>query len=99
MTDIAPDFKELLPKQEEYDGPIYWLWTFSPKSAKVTITHNDDRPRAHAMTHDDLEPGDPERLKGYAYKIKGGYRITDDEHKKIVDPFIINQVLKALKDE
>ena len=106
MTDLPSDFKTLLPPHEAvatrpYDGPIYWLWTFDPIHDRVTITHNEDRPRALAATHDDLAPEvtHPGRIDGYAYKIQGGYRITNDEHRKIDDPHIVQLVRRALIEE
>lgn len=103
---VADDFRSLLPKREAilsepYDGPLYWLWTFDPQDGKVVITHNEDRHRAHAVTHQELAPEvtHPERLNGYAYKIRDGYRITTDEHRPVEDPFILKQVLTALKQE
>lgn len=106
MPDIAPDFQELLPHRtallnEPYDGPIYWLWVFDPESGHVTIHHNEDSSRAEAKTHDEVAPEvtHPGRLNGYAYKIQGGYRITTDDHKKLEDPFVVKQVIAALKGE
>jgi hypothetical protein len=81
--------------------PIYYLWVYNPMDASVTITHNEDRPNALAATHDEILPelDHPGRLNGFAYAIKGGYRITDEHSKAIEDPFIIRQVSKALKKE
>ena len=36
---------------------------------------------------------------GYAYRLDGGWRITDIDHKKVEDFYIINKVLEALKDK
>lgn len=105
MTDIAPDLQALLPPRtalhEPYDGPIYWLWAFDPEDGHVVVEHNEGRSRSEAKTHDELAPEitHPARLNGFAYKIQGGYRITDEDHKKIDDPFVIKQVLTALKGE
>lgn len=102
---IPSDFTDLFPTHEaahgSYDGPIYHLWVFDPMNGQVTITHNEDRPRAQAFTHDDFatEVTHPNRVSGYAYKIQGGYRITDDEHRKVEDPHIIQQVRRALNQE
>jgi len=101
---IPDDFQTLLPKQAEthkYDGPLYWLFCYNPMDASVTITHNEDRPRAEAVTHEDIAPEvvHPGRINGFAYKIQGGFRITDDRSRKIEDPFITSQVTKALKKE
>lgn len=86
---------------EAYDGPIYWLWVFDPQTGKVVTHHNEGLHRAHTKTHKDLAPEviHPERLNGYAYKIKGGYRITTDDHREVKDPFISQSVLAKLKKE
>lgn len=104
MPSIPDDLKEFLDpgqSQESYAGPIVWLWVFDPQTAKVTITHNEDRPPAEAVTHKELAPEatHPGRVQGYAYHIKGGFRITDDKHKAVTDPYITEHVRKALKAE
>jgi hypothetical protein len=98
---IPKDFQDLLPDkahEEPYTGPIYWAWSFNPQTAKVTLIHNDDTHPSKHRTHADidLENTDPGRVNGYAYKIRGGYRITNDEHKP-VDPFISKRVLTLLR--
>lgn len=35
-------------------------------------------------------------INGYAYRIDGGWRLTDREHDSIDDPFIIRKVMTAL---
>lgn len=86
---------------EPYDGPLYWLFSFDPQDGHVVITQNDDRSRSEAVTHSELAPEitHPARLNGFAYKIRGGYRITDDESKKLTDQFVIKKVLAALKGQ
>jgi hypothetical protein len=98
---VPKDFQDLLPKpsiESPYEGPIYFLWSFNPQNAKVTLVHNDDIPPAHHKTHSEIDPENvnPGRLNGYAYKIRGGYRITDDEGHP-VDPFVSKRVLTLLR--
>lgn len=105
---IAPDLKSLLPvhvaNQMNDDRPVYYLWTYEPPldhtegNGKVYMDHNEDKHPAHHMTHDELAPQvtHPDKVHGYAYSIEGGWRITDDDHKE-VDPFIVRQILKALR--
>ena len=90
-----------LPEIEEDTRPIYYLWAYNPQDASVVITHNEDSPESKAVTHDELAPENkhPGRLNGYAYSIKGGYRITDEDGHKIEDPFVIEQIRKAIREE
>src|SRR5450755_3024481 len=90
---VAPDLKALLPQrtadvEDEDDRPLYYLWTFNPVDGEVYMDHNEDKHPAHHVTHDDLAPHvhHPEKVHGYAYSIKDGWRITDDEHKEVKDP-------------
>jgi hypothetical protein len=39
----------------------------------------------------------PETIHGYAYRIHGGWRITDDEHRPVKDPHVVEKVVKALR--
>lgn len=100
---IAPDFKDLLPKasdreEEDDDRPIYYLWTWDPEEDKIHMDHNEDRQYADYLTHETLAPSvhHPDKVHGYAYSIKGGWRITDDSHKE-VDKHISHLVWKALE--
>lgn len=102
---LPNDFKSLLPPaqkpEEPYTGPVYWLWTFDPTTAKVVVIHNDDAHPAHHKTHHDIAADEkidhPEKVEGYAYKIRGGYRITDNEHRPVDDPYITSKVLSLLR--
>jgi hypothetical protein len=89
-------------RAEQYEdppwkGPIYFYWVYLPDSSTVLLDHNNDRHRAYAITHGDLLPERTDALWGYAYKIKGGYRITNVEHKA-VDPWLKQTVFNALQD-
>src|ERR1019366_5104391 len=100
---IAEDFQSLLPPkqaaEEPYIGPLYWLFSFDPQTAKVVLIHNEDTHPAHHKTHDEIAPEitHPNRVDGYAYKIRGGYRITDIEHRPVDDAFITKRVLTLLR--
>lgn len=102
--EIAKDLAELLPHRQSPKGkgadgrPIYYLWTFDPEDTKVYIDHNEDRHPADFVTHDELAPHvhHPDTVHGYAYSIKDGWRITDDNHDEVKDPFIVRRVLAAL---
>jgi hypothetical protein len=100
---LAEDFAELLPsrqaKAEKDDRPIYYLWTFDPTDGKVYLDHNENKHPADAVTHDELAPHvtHPETVHGFAYSIKGGWRITDDDHTAVEDPFILRRVESAIE--
>lgn len=38
-------------------------------------------------------------LNGYAYRIDGGWRLTDEEHDAVDDPYIVRKVMEALKGD
>ena len=98
---IAPDLAELLPKHDKDDRPFYYLWTFDPTDSKVYVGHNENRHPADALSYEDLAPHvtHPDRVHGFAYAIKGGWRIVDENDNKIPDPYIERRVLAALNKE
>lgn len=80
------------------DAALYHSWVFDPRDAQVHISDDHGKPRRHKDHHRGLaEKVDhhPARIHGYAYRIIGGWRITDYEHKE-VDGFVAKQVLKSL---
>lgn len=100
----AEDFKKLLPKQAEindapWKGPVYWLWVFDPMEDVVHLHHNQGVHRAQAITHSEMSPDvvHPSREEGYAYKIKGGYRITTRKHRPVEDPHVVKKINEALR--
>lgn len=106
MAELAEDFRRLLPRQaaphdKPDHRPAYYLWTFDPTDGKIHIDHNEGRHPAEILTHETLAPEvtHPDRVHGYAYSIVDGWRITNEEGKKIDDPFIVKRVLAALRDE
>ncbi len=96
---VPDDFTKLLPGVGlDYNSPDDFLWIFNPQSGEVTVEHNDDRHPAREIMHAELSErvGHPEPVCGHAYRIHMGWRITDDAHRPVTDPYIINQVLKQL---
>jgi hypothetical protein len=101
---IPDDLKALLPKQAsplEDDRPLYQLWCFDPQTSEVHMDHNQDKEPAHHVLHRDIggHIHHPDKVQGYAYSIKNGWRITNDEHKEVQDPFIVNRVMAKLRGE
>ena len=98
---IPQEFTELLPKisNEGSDDPIYCLWVYDPQEDKVHVEHNEGRHRAEAIDHGQLAERVPHpgRVHGYAYRIRGGYRITDWDHRPVADPHIKEAVLDELR--
>lgn len=103
MTDLPSDFTSLLPRVSAAPekGPVYYLWVFDPHEDKVILEHNEDRHPAQAVDHGDLAKRvtHEERVHGFAYRIHGGFRITDWEHKPLKDPHVLEAVRKALQHQ
>lgn len=97
---IPKDFADLLPSRqaagEPDDRPLYYLWTFDPHEGVVHVDHNESKHPAQHITHDELAPHVKSPVHGFAYSIQGGWRITDDDHKAVEDPYIIRKVEQAL---
>lgn len=93
----APDFLALLPSKGlgDYDGPVYYLWTFDPDTGEITLEHDDDKHRADAPTHNETDH--PGTEQGYAYRISRGWRITNAEHRPVKDPFVLHKILRTLR--
>jgi hypothetical protein len=102
MSQVPTEFSKLLPRisNELSKDPLYWLWVFDPTEDRVIVEHNRDRHRADHVTHQDLadKVPHPSRVHGYAYRIQGGYRITDWDHKALKDPHIMKAVRDALRN-
>lgn len=101
---IPEEFKKLLPKvgaEVETGLPIYFLWIFDPQKDETILEHNEGRHTAEHVDHQELarRVPHPERVHGYAYKIKDGWRITDWEHRPVDDPHIQSSVRRALRKE
>lgn len=104
MAEIAPDFKELLPKTakgEPDERPRMYLWVYDPQEAKVHLETSHGKPPAEFPTHKEMAKHvtHPDRLQGYAFSITGGWRISDEDFHKVEDPFILKRVLAALRQE
>jgi hypothetical protein len=102
--EISTDFLKLFPKraaEEEEDGPTYYLWVFDPQEDKVHVEHNEDRHPADHVDHSHLAKRvvHPDRIHGFAYRIRGGWRITTWEHRPVDDPHVLELVRKALKGQ
>ena len=102
--ELPEEFTTLLPRtatHETDDGPVYYLWVFDPHEDKVHLEHNHGRHPAQRIDHAGLAERvpHPDRIHGYAYKIVGGFRITDWEHRPVEDPHVRKLVELALKGE
>jgi len=87
-----------MPYAAKTAAPVYYRWTFAPDTGEVEIGHNEeDHPaliRYHEQLADQLNRGHV--VHGYAYRIVDGWRLSDDEHKPLEDPYVVSQVLRAL---
>jgi hypothetical protein len=104
MTSIPEDIKRLLDPGKSTDpdpGPIQWLWVYDPVENAVHIAHNEGRHPAFRITHKDHHPEvtHESALRGFAFKIKGGWRIVDRDSKEIDDPYIVRLVVEKLEDK
>lgn len=82
------------------DAPVYYAWVFDARDARVHLSDDHEKPRRDKDHHDGLAKKvnhHPGRVHGYAYRIRGGWRITDVEHKA-VDHFVAKQVVKSIED-
>ncbi len=98
---VPEDFKALLDPGKDttpIKGPITYLWVYDPQENKVTLTDNESRHPAHRITHREFaqEVTHPSTIRGFAYKIRGGWRITNREHQEVEDPYVVKLVLHAL---
>jgi hypothetical protein len=99
MTEIPGDIREFFKVAESDQGlPVYYLWVFDPDTGEVIVEHNEGVDPIEVHDHGDLARlvANPNRVHGYAYRIRGGWRITDWEHKPLGDPFILKRVVKSL---
>lgn len=103
MAGVPQEFTRLLPRvaAEATGEPVYWLFVYDPLEDRVHLENNEGRHRADHVTHGDLADRfpHPARIHGYAYRIQGGYRVTDWEHKALTDPHILDLVRSALRRE
>jgi hypothetical protein len=75
-----------------------YLWVYDPAEDKLYVDHNEDKHPAHRITHAEFhqEVDHPNAVRGFAYSIKGGWRITDRDHKEVEDPYLIKLVVSTL---
>lgn len=103
MENIPEEFMNLLPRMAKDDEdeklkPLYYLWVYDPQTDRVTVEHDEGKHAADHALHSELASHvpHPDRVHGYAYPIKGGYRITDWEHRAVKDPHIKETVRREL---
>jgi hypothetical protein len=80
-------------------NPSYYLFAFSPQTAKVHLMHDHEGHPADTKTHTDFAShvGEPDLVHGYAYPIHGGWRLTNIEHDPLGDPYVAHKVVEALR--
>ncbi len=80
---------------------MYYRWAMRPSDGEVLLAHNHEDHPALTRTHLNLaqEINEPNTFHGYAYRIDGGWRLHDYDHKPISDPFVRAQVAKAIHDK
>lgn len=97
--EVLENFRKLREQKGKSNvKPLYYRWTFKPSDGSVDLWHYGENDRANSELHLDRAARDQETdpVFGYAYRIKGGWRITDWEHRP-VDRFIKHQVSLAIE--
>lgn len=84
--------KRTIPKKKAM-APVYFRWSFSPRTG-VSLSDNERDLDAFVNTRNGS--GDADETKGYAYRIGNGWRLTDNEHRAVEDPYVVAQVVKKL---
>lgn len=81
-------------------APLYYRWVYSP-SKGVTLGSNQDDHPALVKYHQGLggDINDTDLTHGYAYPIINGWRLSDLDHQPVEDPYIVNQVVRALNHD
>lgn len=81
------------------DVPLYYRWAFSPDSGETALAHNHEDHPAKVKGHGDLAGilNRPNLVHGFAYRVPGGWRLTDWDHQPVDDTFVVSRVLDALR--
>lgn len=98
---VSEEFASLLPRVARSDRPVYVLWVFNPDTDTALIEDPSGKPRAEQRYHEELakQVPHPDRVHGYAYSIRDGWRITDWEHRPLDDAHIKRVVRRTLDRE
>lgn len=93
---IAPGTS--IAKIAALSAPLYYRWAFNPDDGTVTLDHNESTHPAFVQTPSAMRDSE-HSTHGYAYRISGGWRLTDYEHNPVSDPFIVAQVVRTIRGE
>ena len=99
---LPNDFKSLLPKLADVESdlrPLEYLWVYDPEEDRIHLENGKHEHPAHFPTHGSMvtHVTHPDRQEGYAYSIVDGWRITNDDHRKIDDPHMLKLIRAALR--
>lgn len=104
MTDFPPEIqREAKPVLgiTKPGQPLYYSWVFDPVEGVAHICDDHEKPRRHKDHHKGLSEKvnhHPDRVHGYAYRIRFGWRVTDTNHQAI-DHFVRKAVAKAIREK
>lgn len=104
MTDFPPEIQRNAKQVFGITGPnrpIYYAWVFDPVAGEAHISDDHKRERRHKQHHKELAEKvghHPDRVEGFAYRLRVGWRITDANHGA-VDRFVMKAVRKAIRDK
>jgi hypothetical protein len=78
---------------------IYYRWVFSPSTGDVSLSHNHEGHPADIVFHEELAEDRPEHdlQGGFATRAVGGWKVTDEDHKPITEPFTKRKVIEAIE--
>lgn len=78
---------------------IYYRWVYSPSTGDVTLSHNHEGHPADIRFHDELngDRDEKDQINGYAYKVDGGWHLTDEDHKPVDDPHMLKVIDEAVQ--
>lgn len=76
--------------------PVYYRWTYSPSTGDVDLSHNHECHPSKVPTHGTMCQRRPESdlSVGYAYRLQGGWRIVDGDHRPVTDPHTVAKVIE-----
>jgi hypothetical protein len=92
-----PWLENRVESQVLVEQPFYYRFSLHPEDGEVELAHNYEDVPSRVRYHSEL--GDSDTYHGFAYRIKGGWRLTDWDHKPINDPFVVASVIRAIREQ
>jgi hypothetical protein len=79
---------------------VYYRWAYSPTTADVNVSHNEEGHPSDIRLHTDLANERPERdlIFGYGIRTPEGWNVFDEDHKAVTDPNILWSVRRGIEE-